>query len=57
MACPCCGKNGTSVFKCTNCGDVRCTSCEGISKKGGRPPGNYNQLPCALCRKKEIKRL
>lgn len=57
MTCPSCGKNSSSVFRCNHCGDTRCTSCEGSSGKGGRAPGNYHQLTCKLCQKKEVRRL
>lgn len=57
MKCPNCGKNSSSVFKCNNCNDVRCTSCDAIPGKGGRVPGNYNQVSCKMCKKKEVVRI
>ncbi len=57
MICPSCGKSASSVFRCMNCGDVRCTLCAGPSKKGGNAPGNYHQLACRLCRKQEVKKI
>lgn len=57
MTCPSCGKNSSSVFRCNECGDVRCTVCPGPAGKGGNAPGNYHQLPCKLCRKKEVEKI
>jgi len=57
MTCPNCDKNASSVFHCMNCGDVRCTQCQGSTGKGGNAPGNYHQLHCKVCREKEVKKI
>jgi len=50
MKCPACGK-ATNVYKCNNCGEVRCgyPSCSGTSggKKGSANTSRY----CHSCRK------
>lgn len=61
MKCPNCGKESNSVFKCGNCGDVRCLKCHGkvgpATSSSSSTPGNYNQLGCRVCKKYEIKRI
>ena len=52
MDCPTCGKKSASVFRCNNCGDVRCTVCG-----NGSVPCNYQSCSCKACGKKTINRI
>jgi hypothetical protein len=56
MKCPACGSGGT-VYKCNNCGDVRCSvgGCSGSmgGSKGGASTGGQ----CKACKKGKYVRI
>lgn len=55
MKCPACGK-GTMVYKCDNCGDVRCSySCPGTM--GGSKSSAGLNLNCRACKKGKYKKI
>ncbi len=54
MKCSNCGKDCGTIFRCGNCGDVKCVKCP--SKQN--IPGNYHQFSCMACKKKgTVKRI
>jgi len=60
MQCPACGaKGGYRIWRCLDCGDIRCTysKCKGTTGKGFAAPGNYHQVGCRVCKSKNIKRI
>ena len=60
VQCPACGsKGGYIVWHCPDCGDTRCTKagCSGTLKKGTAAPGNYHQVGCRICGKKNVKKI
>lgn len=56
--CPSCNRQAGNVYKCDNCGDVRCglSNCTGSGgPKGG--VGGGEGRPCKACRKGKYKRI
>ena len=48
LKCPTCGKMSPAVYRCSNCGDVRCNVCNTVSKA----PAGYERAMCKACKKK-----
>jgi len=56
MKCPSCGSQGRSVFKCSNCGEVRCQfgACVGSNGKKGLAQPNKT---CIACKKGKYQKI
>jgi hypothetical protein len=58
MKCPNCSKDSTAVYRCNNCGDVRCLKCKGNSGlSSAGTPGGYDKMHCYICKKQEVKKI
>ena len=57
MKCPACGSTGCIVWRCLDCGDIRCTKagCKGTMNTGRCAASNYDQLSCEVCHSKNVK--
>ena len=56
MKCPACGKNTFAVYKCDNCGDVRCGAASCPGTMGGKGAASTNGT-CKACKKGKYKKI